>query len=90
MFPAARFEVRLRAVCDEDPARASSDATDFCDLYAGNFSGHASPAARREQEFIVFSAMQREVDVDFLGGFADARLRNGFLPDFAAYPTFLA
>ena len=91
VFPASGMEsVRYSTAIPQDYFASAGDSPDFDDRHARDLRGYGSIPGRGEQEFVIFAAVQGELEIYFVRWFAHAGPRNGFCFHFGAHATFFA
>src|SRR5579872_4520290 len=95
MFPALRFEQMLSPVLGQSQSHTrftgSHDLPDFCNRHTGDRSRNARTWPGREEQLVVFAAMQRQLQrVDLAGFLCLCGSGNCFGLDACSDAAFLA
>ena len=79
MLPALRSQPAAYAVLvEEENLFAARDVADLCNGHTSKFFWNSLGAGRSEQQLVIVSSVQRELEIDFLLRLMEAGARNGF------------
>src|ERR1700730_9528009 len=75
---------------DERYLLAPGDLANAGDRHSRDLGRHATLPPGGKQQFIIFAAMKREIQLDWFKRFAQQRARNCLCPNLSTHAAFLA